>query len=128
MKNYILNVDGQRVQVWAQVLSNEIWMHFNGKTIVKDFTTGSKRKRKGQAGNSKSDLLAPMPGKILAVKVSPGDDLKKDDLVVVMEAMKMEYSLKAPADCHVKQVLVSEGEQVTAKQKLVDFEFSEAKD
>ena len=125
MKNVILNIDGQRIQVWAQVLGNELWLHFNGKTFIQDLSEGSKRRSKSGGSGGAKDIVAPMPGKILSVKVSKGDSLKKGDLILVMEAMKMEYSLKAPSDCTVKEVLCKDNDQVNLKQKLVDLDFGE---
>lgn len=123
MKNVILNIDGERIQVWAQVLGQELWLHFNGKTFIQDLSEGSKRRSKSGSGGGAKDIIAPMPGKILSVKVKKGDSLKKGDLILVMEAMKMEYSLKAPADCEVKEVLCNDNDQVNLKQKLVDLNF-----
>jgi len=125
MKNVILNVDGKRMQVWAQVLGTELWLHFNGKTFVEDLAESSRRRSKSGATGGATDIVAPMPGKILSVKVSAGQNLKKGDLILVMEAMKMEYSLKAPSDCSVKEVLCKDNDQVNLKQKLVDLDFGD---
>ena len=57
---------------------------------------------------------APMPGKILGVKVSAGQAVKKGDVLVVLEAMKMENEIVAPQDGTVASVNVSVGEQVEA--------------
>ena len=123
MKNFILNKDGERIQVWAQVLKNELWVHFNGQTFTKELAGSAKRRSRSTSGASADDIIAPMPGKILSIKVKDGDQLKKGDLILVMEAMKMEYSLKAPKDCEVKKVLCSVDDQVTVKQTLVDLSF-----
>ena len=57
---------------------------------------------------------APMPGKILGVKVSAGQAVKKGDVLVVLEAMKMENEIVAPQDGTVASVNTSVGEQVEA--------------
>ena len=124
MKNVILNLDGERVQVWAQTLGNEVWIHFDGKTFIKELK--SKRKSRSQGSEQKNNITAPMPGKILAVKTSEGSSLKKGDLIVVMEAMKMEYSLKAPSDCKITKINCKTGDQVNLKQILVELEFPES--
>ncbi len=123
MKNIILNKDGERIQIWAQRLGNELWLHFKGKTFVKDLSSSAKRRARGGASAGADDIIAPMPGKILSIKVREGDQLKKGDLIIVMEAMKMEYSLKAPQDCKVNKLLCSANDQVSLKQKLVDLDF-----
>ena len=62
---------------------------------------------------------APMPGKILGVKVSAGQAVKKGDVLIVLEAMKMEYEIVAPQDGTVASVNTSVGEQVEAGAVLV---------
>ncbi|MCA9563878.1 MAG: biotin/lipoyl-binding protein, partial [Myxococcales bacterium] len=62
---------------------------------------------------------APMPGKVLSVRVAPGDRVSQGDVLLILEAMKMEQSITADTDGEVAQVLVSEGEQVDADQPLI---------
>ena len=62
---------------------------------------------------------APMPGKILGVKVAAGQTVKKGDVLVVLEAMKMENEIVAPQDGTVASVNTSVGEQVEAGAVLV---------
>ncbi len=62
---------------------------------------------------------APMPGKILGVKVSAGQAVKKGDVLIVLEAMKMENEIVAPQDGTVASVNTSVGEQVEAGAVLV---------
>ena len=57
---------------------------------------------------------APMPGKILGVKVAAGQAVKKGDVLIVLEAMKMENEIVAPQDGTVASVNTSVGEQVEA--------------
>lgn len=57
---------------------------------------------------------APMPGKILGIKVSAGQAVKKGDVLLVLEAMKMENEIVAPQDGTVASVNTSVGEQVEA--------------
>jgi biotin carboxyl carrier protein len=56
---------------------------------------------------SLKEIKAPMPGLILDLKVAPGDVVKKGDVVLILEAMKMENSIKSPGDGVVKEVKVS---------------------
>ena len=72
------------------------------------------------AGGDK--VSAPMPGKVIDLRVQPGDEVTKDQTLAVMEAMKMEHSLKAPRDGVVKAVGASVGEQVAEGVMLVELE------
>lgn len=64
-------------------------------------------------------VTAPMPGNILKVNVTAGQAVKEGDVLVVLEAMKMENEILAPKACTVKQVLVSKGATVDTGATLV---------
>jgi len=65
--------------------------------------------------------LAPMTGTIAAVRVKPGDAVRKGQCLVILEAMKMEHEIVAPHDGTVAAVLVAPGEQVTTRKLLVEL-------
>jgi propionyl-CoA carboxylase alpha chain len=67
-------------------------------------------------------LLAPMPGGVVRVLVVPGQAVKAREVLVVLEAMKMEHSITSPADGTVTEVLVSVGDQVESGQVLAVVE------
>ena len=69
-----------------------------------------------------ASLVAPMPGLIVRVNVSPGDAVQAGQGLVVMEAMKMENELRAPAAGTVKTVMVEPGKAVEKGAVLVDFD------
>ena len=56
--------------------------------------------------------IAPMPGLITAVKIETGSAVKSGEPLIIMEAMKMEHTLKAPRDGIVAEITVSAGDQV----------------
>ncbi|HEX2889095.1 acetyl/propionyl/methylcrotonyl-CoA carboxylase subunit alpha [Vineibacter terrae] len=70
-------------------------------------------------------LKAPMPGKIIDVKVKEGETVSRGQPVVVLEAMKMEHTLVAPADGTIKRLLYAPGDQVPDGADLVEFEADE---
>ena len=63
-------------------------------------------------------VVSPMPGTILKVNVSQGQTVKAGDVLLVLEAMKMENDIVAPCDGVVKQLLVSKGSTVDTDQIL----------
>lgn len=69
-----------------------------------------------------ASLVAPMPGLIVRVSVAAGDTVQAGQGIVVMEAMKMENELRAPAAGIVKTVMVEPGKAVEKGTVLVDFE------
>jgi propionyl-CoA carboxylase alpha chain len=64
------------------------------------------------AEETSGGLVAPMPGKVIDVRVSVGDTVRAGETLVVLEAMKMEHPMTAPEDGVVAQVHVAVGEQV----------------
>ncbi|MGA7298427.1 MAG: biotin carboxylase N-terminal domain-containing protein [Rhodanobacteraceae bacterium] len=72
----------------------------------------------GAGGNS---IIAPMPGRIVVLKAAAGDEVDEGDEVLVMEAMKMELSLKAPCSGRIDSINASEGDFVDADAVLVSF-------
>jgi len=77
---------------------------------------------RGKADSASGAVVAPMPGKIMAVKVRPGDTVKANQVVLVLEAMKMETEITAPHDGVVARVLVEQGESVAGGDALVEFQ------
>ncbi|WPR75506.1 acetyl-CoA carboxylase biotin carboxyl carrier protein subunit [Algoriphagus sp. NG3] len=73
------------------------------------------------ASRSLKEIKAPMPGLILDLKVKPGDEVKKGDVVLVLEAMKMENIIKSPGEGVVKAVKVSLSQSVEKNQVLIQF-------
>ncbi|MFN4013905.1 MAG: acetyl-CoA carboxylase biotin carboxylase subunit [Reyranella sp.] len=67
-------------------------------------------------------VRAPLPGKIIDLRVKVGDTVSKGQALLVLEAMKMEHTLAAPADGTVKSLRYAVGEQVPEGAELVEFE------
>jgi len=72
------------------------------------------------SGNLK-EIKAPMPGLILDLKVKPGDVVKKGDVILILEAMKMENIIKSTGDGVVRDVKVSLKQSVEKNQILIQF-------
>jgi pyruvate carboxylase len=74
------------------------------------------------ATGAPGEVAAPMPGAIVTVNVTVGDEVKKGDVLLSLEAMKMETSVYADRDGRVAEVFVKSGDQVDAKDLLLKFE------
>jgi acetyl/propionyl-CoA carboxylase alpha subunit len=68
-----------------------------------------------------ADLKAPMPGLVVEIAVTEGQQVKQGDKLVVLEAMKMENILKAPGDVTIRKVNVTKGNTVEKNEVLVLF-------
>ena len=68
-----------------------------------------------------NDVKAPMPGMVLNILVKEGDEVKKGDALIILEAMKMENILKSPSDGHIKKIAINKGVAVEKNQILIQF-------
>ncbi|CAG2138188.1 Acetyl-/propionyl-coenzyme A carboxylase alpha chain [Cupriavidus yeoncheonensis] len=76
----------------------------------------------GETEGEGGKLTAPMPGKVIAVMVEPGSTVTRGTPLLVMEAMKMEHTISAPADGVVSEILYGVGEQVAEGAQLLAFD------
>ena len=100
--------------------------HIDGRDIVVDldaftvrFTDKTYALPASAAAGSDGKLRAPMDGRIIAVKVAPGEKVARGQTVVVLEAMKIQHQLKAVLDAEVESIAVQEGQQVANRTVLV---------
>lgn len=115
MKNYKITVNGTEYDVAVEevtggaVASAPVKAAHAKKAPVKKAASGTQ-------GGIK--VTAPMPGKILSVKASVGQSVKKGDVIMLLEAMKMENEIVAPEDGTVASIDTSEGASVEAGSVL----------
>ena len=112
-----VDIDGHRLSFKVDSHTNDTWLvHSNrGDLILKELPRYPIPGGADQGGG----LVAPMPGAVLATEVSVGDTVEKGQLLVILEAMKMEHRITAPRDGSVESVHVEAGEQVDNGQLLV---------
>jgi 3-methylcrotonyl-CoA carboxylase alpha subunit len=120
--NYDITINGKKVNVFAT--------NFESKGFKQVFTEGSEEylkihpKAHGSAskGPAEGSLESPMPGKIFKVLKSTGDSVSKGETILILEAMKMEHTIKATKDGVVGEIFFKEGEQVTGGAELCAIE------
>ncbi|MFK8139490.1 MAG: acetyl-CoA carboxylase biotin carboxyl carrier protein subunit [Bdellovibrionales bacterium] len=123
MKNKIsLPIADIQIELDAVKSSDGIWVHYKGRTFFEPVKNPKRRGARGATTDS-GEVLAPMPGKIIKLVANIGDLVKEGQLVVVMEAMKMEYSLKAPKAGKIDTINLEIGQQVSLGDSL--FKISE---
>jgi acetyl/propionyl-CoA carboxylase alpha subunit len=106
----------------AEIVGDRLWIHFNGRTWDVE-ADGAQRKKRGKTSAVSSDqVAAPMPGKITKILVTEDQEITKGQPVLVMEAMKMEYTLKADMAGKVFAIHCMVGDQVVLGKVLVKLE------
>jgi biotin carboxyl carrier protein len=96
-------------------------VHLDGRTWSFSFAAPPSTDSAGGAHGAiaGAHVIAPMPGKIVKVAVREGEAVEEHALLVMLEAMKMEHRIEAPAAAVVSSVLVKEGQVVAAGAALV---------
>ena len=110
--------EGDRItRVFAIVSGGRTWVFHDGATY--EIGNDTDRARTLQVHGS---VTAPMPATVTAVNVSPGDMVAHGDVLIVLEAMKMELPVRAPGDGRVRAVHCQAGDLVQPDVSLIDFE------
>lgn len=126
-------VNNIRVQAGQTVMQDDILIDFEGQVIVSDdsaaitpVTTAEQakpaEKPKAATPTASGALKSPLPGTVLKVKVKTGDSLKKGDVLITLESMKMENNIMAEHDAVIKAVYVKEGQSIMQGDSLLDLE------
>lgn len=120
----LLDAEGasRDVQVGPAEGTGELLAVLDGRTIAVTVNGRRSRRRGGDAAGSaagEAAVVAPMPGRVVRLLVSPGDEVGARQPVVVVEAMKMENELRAPRAGTVKDIAVQAGASVEAGRVLV---------
>ncbi|MCB9188947.1 MAG: acetyl-CoA carboxylase biotin carboxyl carrier protein subunit [Flavobacteriales bacterium] len=129
-KSFVVNLKGKKYEARVLRMDNttkEVLLKLNGETItlkIEDQYDMLLKSMGMGAGAVKkiNDMKAPMPGVVLEIKVKAGQEVAKDEAIVVLEAMKMENLLKSPVDGVIKSIEVEKGETVEKNRVLVNFE------
>jgi len=74
------------------------------------------------AGHDSNHVTSPMPGKVIRINISEGDQVKKGDVLLIIEAMKMENLIVSPRDAEVKTINIAVNDRVESTTALVEFE------
>ena len=123
MKRVVVN----QKAVWVQKEGGSLWVHLNGETweLKSERASGVSQRQSGVKATSSGQVKAPMPGKITKVFLNIGATVAPGDPLVVMEAMKMEYTLKAEISGSLTKLECKVGDQVKLGQLLCSVENSE---
>ena len=90
----------------------------NGKTYDVSMTEGIQEKASSASAGEGTEVKSPMPGNVLKVLVSEGDTVAENDVLFVIEAMKMETEIKAPVAGTVQAIEVSAGDKIESGQVM----------
>lgn len=113
----ILSTNTSELKVEVASLKDKTQVYFNGI----ESTYASPKLVKSHSDHNQGPL-SPMPGKVFKILVKDGQMVKKGETLMIIEAMKMEHSIKADQEAKIKKVLFKEGDMVQGGVSLIEFE------
>jgi 3-methylcrotonyl-CoA carboxylase alpha subunit len=111
--------DGRRHVATVAWEGRRAWVHVDGHVIVVEPT-----REEGRRGSGAADvdaLSAPMPATVARINVKAGDSVAAGDVIVLLEAMKMELPIRAPRDGVIGRINCRAGELVQPGEPLVEL-------
>ncbi len=118
---YRVEIEGRAEIVHVAGTPGHRWVHWRGRVFERPFAVEPTAARRSSAERQHS-LSAPMPATVLKLVVAEGAQVRKGDTLLILEAMKMELPVRAPADAVVRAVWCREGELVQPGTTLVELE------
>jgi biotin carboxyl carrier protein len=113
-------IAGTRRLLAFAAAARDVWIFLDGRVYT--ITDGPAGGRRGSRSDDHAALTAPMPATVLAINVAPGQRVAQNEVVILLEAMKMELPVKSPRDGVVKTVGCKVGELVQPGTTLLELE------
>jgi 3-methylcrotonyl-CoA carboxylase alpha subunit len=117
-----IDLDGRRMDATVVAASEKRHVFVNGRAW--QLTRVDPLHHSGEGGGAEGGLVAPMPGKVIALVAAEGATVEKGAPLLILEAMKMEHTIAAPAAGTLKAYRFAVGDQVGDGDELVEFEVS----
>lgn len=126
MKKYKITVNGQSYEVEVEEIGKENISTEDTTPTSEPPKTASQPKKAPKAPKKAvtagaGKVTCPMPGTIISIKAKEGDKIFKGDVIMILEAMKMENEIQAPQDCVITSINVAEGASVNTGDILATF-------
>lgn len=123
MNSQFKSVNGKQLKVVQETIDGQEWISFNGWTFSREITHGKRyRKSATTSSQNSNEIVSPMPGHLLKVLVNSGDTVEENQTLCIVEAMKMEHSLKAKRSGIIENVLFSEGAALKINDVIITMD------
>ncbi len=116
---YVLTGDGRRRIAYAVRGGGDTWVFLDGRVHV---IAPARPLRRGLATDEDAALSSPMPATVMSVQVAAGSAVRRGDVLVMLEAMKMELPIRAPRDGVVRRVACRAGDIVQPGMALLELD------
>ncbi|MGK9369550.1 biotin/lipoyl-containing protein [Melioribacter sp. Ez-97] len=115
----ILLVDGKKYRCFISAYRDKVFITLDGINYQLHRNESDDYYGSVDAKGGEEEIKSPIPGKVVKVCVEKGAKLKACDLLIIVEAMKMENNIYAPFDLYVENIFVQEGENVDTEKTLI---------
>jgi len=112
---------GQQHIAYAVAARDAVWVFLDGRTYLVESSRSAGVGRR-QHHNDQDALASPMPATVERITVEPGQSVAAGDALIVLEAMKMELTIKAPRDGRIKAIACRPGELIQPGVPLIELE------
>ncbi len=121
---YEVESDGNRQRICCVVKDNKSYLDIDGLLLELTIPSDDGGNASGAAGltGEKDKIFAPMPGKVVKLLVTEGDEVKEKQPMVIVEAMKMEHQVNALAAGKVKKINFADGDQVDTETPIIELD------
>lgn len=116
---YSIILEGKSLTIGVLKDQNKIHVFMDGDLFIIEAISERDQRKSSQALSGVQEIKSPMPSRVVKILKDVGDEVRADEGVVVVEAMKMESELKSPIEGKVTEVLVSESDAVEADTTLL---------
>jgi len=116
---FLLSGDGRQRLAYATQIAGATWVFLDGEVTV---IGASSSRTRATAADEVASLAAPMPASVIAIAVQPGQKVAAGDVLIRLEAMKMELPVRSPRDATVVAVKCREGELVQPGVPLLELD------
>ena len=116
---FLLSGDGRQRLAYATQIAGATWVFLDGEVTV---IGASSSRTRATAADEVASLAAPMPATVIAIAVQPGQKVAAGDVLIRLEAMKMELPVRSPRDATVVAVKCREGELVQPGVPLLELD------
>lgn len=118
---YRVDDEGKQTVVYVAGGAGDRWVFCDGEIYRERSGGDEEQHRSGPVEGGHYELSAPMPATVVKILATAGQTVKQGETIVVLEAMKMELPIRAPADAVVQAVHCREGELVQPERTLVEL-------
>ncbi len=120
MKKYKIVVNGETFEVEVEELTTTLPTQTKAAATTRQAVT--KKAKTQMTVHGLNNVTAPLPGNVNEIKVAVGNQVNAGDVLIILEAMKMENEITAPIDGMIKELLVKKGQVVQSSELLIVIE------